>query len=253
MLLFAKSKSKCYRFLRLFPAFVIPAYAFGVASSIMGGLSQNGKLAWIPPCNVVGAAWEVLLFYAILVLVTLFIAFLLVIFSGRCLVYLASALATFSVILFVRQARPGSEPSITLATWQPSMLWALFRYLPKDPPESEWRFLAGIILPLLAIPIILSFVLLRKCATARNLALAIASAAFGLLLLGFSNAIGYALQSLWQAKDCVTDFCVFEALRTFLPLLLLDVLPVLGVIAYLIWCACIGGRKECDIAQDGHF
>ena len=100
--------------------------------------------------------------------------------------------------------------------------------------------------------IILPFAFLRKCATARNLALAIASAAFGLLLPGFSDAIGYALQSLWGAKDCVTDFCVFEALKTFLPLPLLDVLPVLEVTAYLAWCACVGGRKECDNAKSSH-
>ena len=251
-MLFTKNKSKCYRFLRLLPAFVIPAYAFGVASSIIGGLSQNTKLCSIPPCTVIAAVWQALIFYAILVLVTLLIAFLLVLFSGKCLVYLASAIATIPVIMFVWQGHPGSDPRVTSVFWQPSLLWAFFRYLPKEFPGSEWRFIAILVLLLLAIPIILSFALLRKCATSRNLALAIASIAFGFLLLGLSNALGYALQSLWEDKDCMTDFCVLEALKTFLPLLLLDILPVLGVISYLIWCACVGGKKSCDKPQSNH-
>lgn len=252
ILLFSKNKSKCYRFLRLLPAFVIPAYAFGVASSIIGGLSQNNILCSIPSCDVVAAVWQALLFYAVLVLLTLFIAFMLVLFSGQCLVYLASAIATIPVIMFVWQARPGSDRSITSVNWQPSLLWAFFRYLPKNSPICEWRFLAILILLLLAIPIIFSFALLRKCPTSRNLALAIASIAFGFLLLGLSNALGYALLSLWEDKDCMTDFCVLEALKTFLPLLLLDVLPVLAVISYLVWCACVGRKKKCDKPQSNH-
>lgn len=251
-LLFAKTKSKCYRFLRLLPAFVIPAYAFGVASSIMGGLSQNTKLGSIPPCIVVAAGWKALIFYAILVLVTLLIAFSLVIFSGICLAYLASAIATIPVILFIWQGHPGSSLGVTLASWQPSLLWGFFQYLPIKFSGREWNFLAIVILLFLAIPIVFSFALLRKSASSRNLALAVASIAFGFLLLGLSNALGYALQSLWNDTDCISDFCVLEALKTFLPLLLLDILPVLGIIAYLVWCACVGGAKKCGNPQGGN-
>lgn len=222
-LLVCRPKSKCYRFGRLLPLFVVPSYAYGVGRSILGGLASNEQVSE----RLVKQAFPlVLCSYAPLVLVTLVTSYRLALCCPRsCLSYLPAAIASLATVLFVGQA--SIEDRLTF-------LAAVFKHFPCMSLHKFTVLAVALLAILLLVPTMFSLFYACRKVNARLLGASIASFAFVL----FSYTLGSFPTGVFQSSfDTSFSRCIFLVLWACLPSIAIDIVAAFGIVVYLCWLA----------------